>query len=403
MYYVDHQKFDLMKLKPTERGTLTLRDLKGFEASIVSAWEQILAISKSNGKVRFRCPHIGQLSKHQGGSFPRRVNVRDETGTHIIVWCNNAIPLPGGGFEYTPANVKYEKATFELDPNKDIEEILWHMCFSHLRNQTITISVGNKRIDQRKLYMVDVEKDATEYLNEAGRSGSAIFYLTQSPQHINDDDFVNAIASLYEISRPESMSNAVKRQKILQMVTNADASGDKDKDSSFFIKCVQDYQEGDLYSNLVILVQKAFDRRLISFDQQSLRVYLLGANQVRLDSWTPIAVNDAPRWKKALARWLMSRPDKVEILEASIEEKPITPQEPRKFYLPDPLTEDYFTQAEGRGGMRWADMKALVGLIPNVNQTSIGSIKRPEAAKILISYFIKERKKLAPELLKSEP
>ena len=187
MYFVDNQKYDLMKLKPVGLNTdaITHRNLSGFEATMVSAWQQVLENAKNGGKVQFKCPHIGQLTKHQGGSFPRKVTIKDDSGTHTIVWCDNAIPQPNGGFEFTPADYKYEKANFELDINRDIEEILWHICFSPLRKQTITVVDGKKNFDRSKLFMVNIEKEAGDYLEEAGRSGAAIFYLTQSSQHIN--------------------------------------------------------------------------------------------------------------------------------------------------------------------------------------------------------------------------
>lgn len=404
MYYVDNKLYDLMKLKPSMDNTALLaRNLTGFETNIVNAWDEIMQKTRGGKKIRFKCPHIGQMTKHQGGSFPRSVTVYDETGSHRIVWCENAIPQPNGGFDFRPGSFKYEKATFELDPMKDIEAILWHVCFSPLRKQTITMVDGKKNFDRAKLYMVDTEKEANEYLDEAGKSGAAIFYLTQSHQHMSDDDFVNAMASLYEISKPELLSNAVKRQKMLVMITSADNTGDKDKDSSFFIKCVHDYEEGDAYSKLLILVQKAYDRQLIGLDQQLMKVYLRGANNVNLANWFNVQPTELNRWKKSFARYLMGQPEKVDILESGIEDKPITPREQRKFYLPTPLTEEWFKRKEGDGGMPWNEMKALVGMIPGVDSNSARMIKRPEATSLLITYFIKEGKTIDPALMKSEP
>ena len=108
MYYVNNVYYPLNELHP-QTGTVTKDSkLNGFEAAIHSAWKEVLKKVPPGERVVFRCPHIGNLTKQQGGSFPRRAIIKEETGTTVIVWCNTAIPLANGnGFEFKPANFNY--------------------------------------------------------------------------------------------------------------------------------------------------------------------------------------------------------------------------------------------------------------------------------------------------------
>jgi hypothetical protein len=394
MYYVNNSFYDLSRLHPRTGVAITQNlPLNGFEAAVATAWKTVLDSTPPGKRVIFRAPHIKPMTGHQGGSYPRTVYMNDGTGTIPIVWCNNAIPIPGGGFTFSPAKIKYEKSNFELDPQKDIEAILWHMCFSALRNQTTTITDGKKYIEKPKLYVYNSEVEAEKFLENEGRSGAAIFYLTQSQQHIGDDNFINAMATLYDIHQPEKMSSPEKRMKILQAVQNADNKGDIERNSQYFISCVQDYEKGNALQKMVITVSKAVDRRIIFFDKATFKVHLGASAEQSLATWTTIPPAEAPKWKLACAKYLMNQPEKVEILEASIEEKVIEPKKQREIIFPKVLTPEFFRSKEN-GGMEFQDMRYLVKFLPGMTEETIKGMNRPEMAKILWGYFGEEKKTL---------
>jgi len=212
------------------------------------------------------------------------------------------------------------------------------------------------------------------------------------------------MCNLYEFNRPETLSNSVKREMLLKSIIKADQRDDPEKNSLYFLSCVQNYQEGDAYTKMCILVQQAFDRTLIGFDQPTLKVYLRGAGNTMLDKWYTVAPSDFPRWKKAFAKWLLGHPEKAEILEAGIEERPIEQKPTRTFYIPTPITEDFFLKKVSEGGMDWGEMRALINLLPGINvEATKTKMTREEGANILISYFVKEGRTIDPTWMRDTP
>lgn len=408
MLFINNTQIDLSLLMPSS--PTGGRNYKGTDevlGQIASKWQELHDRFGHNGQVTFIRPHMksGYGPGSMGGAFDRSVQINTRTGTKTITWCDVAIEQAGGGHNFLPKKFTHTaEQSIVLFMDKDIEQILWHCLYDPLKKQKYTYPKtdpvgkphpkGGKQVD--RIYILDTEDDASAYIMTGAKSADMWFYLTRPTSPIiGKRDLINTLASAWGVFKPESMSDVIVRQSLIQAIQSAEEHNYVALGYDAFSKAVENVLSGDdtEYLETMALVNKANDRNIVKYYATKMAWFLMTETNVEIKKLCNVPASQTTKTKEVLVDHLMHNEDDMTIVQASVESKPIGQKEIKRFYIPNPPTREFFMS------MKHPTQKSICHLLSIDHHGKT----RTQLAEHLIEHFIIQGKSLPAENLLDEP
>lgn len=410
MFYVDQTPIDLALLSPhSPAGGRNYKGDNEIYQKIAYEWQKLVDNHPNPDEpIIFIRPHMksGAGQGSMGGSYQRTVPVPTRTGMKFVTWCDIARTNPFGQLEFFPKNfVHSPDKSLSLTLRDNIEQILWHVLFDPLRSRRFTYPptditgrphpLAGK--DVSCLYILDVDDDARSFiLSEAKRADLHYFILSSMSPLANDRDGLNMLASAWGVYKPEQMSEFMVKKELFNAVEYQENIKSSDYGYDAFIQAAKDYTEkGNTYSlEILAMVNQALDRGVVKWYPSRMSMELIGTDGATLKKLCNVPASKSDRYKEVLADYLKHNEDDLTAVKASVEAIPIAQKTPRKYWIPDNPTKDYFTKE-----MKFSEMQSMALLL---GFEIVGSTKNSLGLK-LADYFITQGKQLPEEYRATEP
>jgi hypothetical protein len=414
VYIVNNQQIDLSKLDPRTGSLVKQGSYVGthpIEKEIANAWFFFWQNFQMKGDpVIFVCPNIGSgigVGSH-GSSTPRSVIKKAGGITWNVIWCDTDVIQPNGSHKYSPLKYSYDKRQISLDPNMQMEEIIFHYLFSARGTQMTfdaqTINQPGKKTEKKKaIFVLDRDLDAQKFLAEKTKNSSVIFILTNKNSWVSKDrDAKEKLALYWGLSQPEKLTDNVLTQKLLEAVDVAEEAGNKKYGVAAFEKVVDNLVQGtDRMTEILINVQKAVDKRVVKYIEDNMAVSLWGVGG-ELKRLCKVPTYEKDTWKRTLAKYLLSHEDDYETIQSSIEEIAES-KTAKKWYIPTDLTQEFFTDSEKDGGIKFSELKSLTKFThPEMTNADVNGSKRADLAELMIKYLITDKNEIPEERITRE-
>lgn len=408
MYFVNNVQLDLSVLSPYLPEERQKRNPDEVESMIKSKWKE-LHDKYSREKLTFVCPAIksGIGMGNMGGAFDRSVVIQTETGTKVIVWCDIAIPNGNGSFQFRPIKYKHtpETKSKTLDLQKDIEEILWLTLFDPYSKQDFTFPakdetgaphpLAGRKV--KKVYLLDRNEEAEQFLTESSRDADMKFYLT-SPRSpiIKNRELILTLASAWGVIKPENKTDAVVRMELMQAIDNNEKQHNDEWGYDGFCEKVSSMIESgvDEKTETMAFISMAVDRNIIKYSVQKLTWTLLNESGVEIKRICGVPPLEATKPKEVLCRHLMNNSEDMAIIQGSVDSKPLYKKQPLRVYIPRNPTEAWF-----REDMEFPKMKTACNII---GYDPIGK-KKSQLVEVLIDHFVTKKQWIDDENLLDKP
>ena len=181
-------------------------------------------------------------------------------GTKIIRYCEQAIPLPGGGYKYLPRGNWFKSA--EIYGENDVEYLLFKITFANtlrmemeegeIIHPNAPITVEDINLEQRR-----IATDRTESSELHAYIYSALSPLKDSP------DTIRSLAAAWGVNKADVKPLHQVKNSLYDKVLTAEKSNNPRYNIKAFIGAVQ--EDNEFFEKLV-LIQKALDFKVLYFD-----------------------------------------------------------------------------------------------------------------------------------------
>jgi len=396
MYYFNNEKVDLKRYLFNPDSPVDHRNFDELGVMIYVKSKEIYEKYTAHGEMCvFIVPGMksGFGTGNNGGEFPRRELVKTKTGTKEVVWCESAIPRANGLFDYSPPNFKYEKKMMVLDPTTEIEEILYHTLFSPFRKKTHRDAKLKKSMPA--IYLRDSVSEANEYLGEISKNAGVIFYLTdESSPIVENRSVIEILCSAWGIPKPETKNLAVCKSDLIKSVEQYEKLGDAEFGYKGFSVAVKDVLRDNAERiSLYAIVQRSIDRANLKYIGKDFSWYLVGENGEPLKLICKVPVNEVSRNKKFLVEYLSTRPDDIELLQVGVDAVALKQKDQKDYrlYLPEIVTEDFFTQ-----DVKWPKHR---GYFKAIGGGDWSKVKKDDMIAHLIDHFVTQGKTLPDDMI----
>lgn len=412
MLFIGNTQINLALLNPANptggRNYSGANDANGeILAKIAHKWDDLAKRYGPDQPLLFIRPHMksGSGSGAMGGVYQRSVQINTNNGTKTVTWCEQAMEKTVGIYDFIPKVFTHTpEVGLTLIMSRDIEQILWHCLFDKLRERKYTYPMmdisgkphpkGGKQVGG--IYILDPNDDAADFLKAGVKSADMWYFLMSSTSPIvANRDIVNTLASAWGVSRPEEKSDAIAKQMLIQAIELAEARNDQEYGYKAFSDAVKEIiSNGDTgNTETLALINRAVDRNIIKYLSSKLAWYLMTENGVEIKRICLVSASNANKFKEVLLDHLMKNEEDLNLIQGSVEAKPLKEKVGKKFYIPAKPTKEFFDS------MKHPKMKSLCILI-GIDQ--FGKNKVELAAK-LTDYFVVQGKTIPPENILTEP
>jgi hypothetical protein len=296
-------------------------------------------------------------------SLPWKLTIKTKMGDVAVRYCEVAEPQQFGGFKFFPSHIDFIQPKWTYF-EQDIDKILVLMLTGHYKQGTISI--------------VDTSADETKKAEGRGKSAIVAFHIfSEGGDLFGNEKKLDQFCLSWGISIKGKFPDQ-KKNALADAIEVAEKNHDWNYGYKAFGEALKD---NDPYFEIRASVQDALDKQLIHFDAKKYQVQYKNGEVL-----AKIPVDQAGQWKKVLFEFLAKNPDKLSVVEGSVEAEPL--HEIRKVELKEPVTEEYLRGKE----LSFFDKKVLVREIRGLTNAEVKSFKQVELEDILVEHYIVQKK-----------
>lgn len=343
-------------------------------------WREMDEMFLSKGEpVVFITPGIksGNGPGSQGYSYPRVVDYKTPKGPIRIAWADE-LKVENGVNVYKPISqsIGINQKTLTLIA-EDIEEILFMSLFCPF--------LSNEKNPWNRTFLQDKEADAKKYEETESNSAVLSYWLFRPESPIYADEVQISTLCLAWGVNPDNKSIKRKKQMLSEAVKYADRKNDPEFNMSAFNAICEKLKDGQDTKaiDIMALMQKCINEKVIKFDAEKFAWVLLGTDGKSLKTLCKVPPQLAATSKNVIKKFLLSSPDDVSILQASVSTSEALPSKYDICSLSAPIPED-ITAEYIENEMPWHDKLSIYTFLGNDRNGASSDVVDPVLIECMI-------------------